>query len=70
MPPVELLAADDHLVLCDSCYARMGATQGLDEKLLAASKAFGAAADYEVTHLTYEQMAAMADNRLDESAFF
>ena len=66
MPPVELLAADDHLVLCDSCYARIGAAQGLDDKLLVASKAFDAATDYEVTHLTYEQMAAMADNRLDD----
>ena len=61
-----MLAADDHLVLCDACYARMCATQGLDDKLLAASKAFDAATDYEVTHLTYEQMAAMADNRLDD----
>ena len=65
MPPVELLAADDHLALCDACYGRMGATQGWDEKLLAASKAFDAAADYEVTHLTYEQMAALTDDRLD-----
>ena len=66
MQSVELLAADDHLRLCDTCYGRMGAAQGLDEKLLAASKAFDAATDYEVTHLTYEQMAAMVDNRLDD----
>ena len=66
MAPVDLLAADDHLALCDACYARMGAAQGLDDKLLAASKAFDASTDYEVTHLTYEQMAAMADNRLDD----
>lgn len=66
LPPVEMLAADDHLVLCDSCYARMGAGQGLDDKLLVAGKAFDATTDYEVTHLTYEQMAAMADNRLDD----
>ncbi len=66
MPPVELLAADDHLGLCDACSSRMAATQGLDHKLLAASKAFETATDYEVTHLTYEQMAAMADNRLDD----
>jgi hypothetical protein len=66
MLPVELLAADDHLALCDACYSRMGAAQGLDDKLLAASKAFDLATDYEVTHLTYEQMAAMVDNGLDE----
>lgn len=68
MPPVELLAADDHLGLCDACYARMGAAQGLDDKLLAASKAFDAATHSEVSHLTYEQIAAMADNQLDDIA--
>ena len=66
LPPVELLAADDHLAICDACYARIGAAEGLDAKLLAASKAFDAANDFEATHLTYEQMAAMVDNRLDE----
>ncbi len=70
MPPLELLASDDHLALCDACYARLGAAEGLaegmDNKLLAASKAFDAAPDYAVTHLTYEQMDAMVDNRLDE----
>ena len=65
LQPVELLAADDHLGLCDSCYVRMGAVQGLDDKLLAAGKAFDAATDYEVTHLTYEQMVAMVDKSLD-----
>src|SRR4030095_15279405 len=66
MSAVELLAADDHLALCDTCHERMGATRLLDGKLFAASEAFNDAISAEVTHLTFEQMAAMADNRLDE----
>ena len=67
MSPVELLAADDHLALCDDCHARVGAAQGIDDKLLlAASKAFDTATEHEVTHLSYEQLAAMVDNRLDD----
>ncbi|MCM3900872.1 MAG: hypothetical protein ND866_04135 [Pyrinomonadaceae bacterium] len=66
MAPAELLAADNHLTLCDACYARMGEAHGLDEKLIAASKAFNGAADYEVTHLTYEQLSALVDDRSDD----
>lgn len=67
MSSAELLAADHHLTLCDACYARMGRAQGLDEKLMTAAKAFHeAAADHEVTHLTYEQLAALVDSQLNE----
>ena len=66
MPSAELLAADTHLTLCDACYARMGQAQGLDDKLIAATKAFDGAADYEVTHLTYEQLLALVDDQSDD----
>lgn len=67
MPPAELLAADNHLTLCDACYARMGKAQELDEKLMTAGQAFHeAAANHEVTHLTYEQLAALVDDQLNE----
>ena len=69
MPPLELLAADDHIALCDDCHARVGAAQGMNginDKLRAAGKAFETTIEHEVTHLTYEQMAAMVDNRLDD----
>jgi hypothetical protein len=66
MPPVALLAADDHLALCDICYGRVSEAQRPDDKLFAASKAFDAAAAGHVTHLTYEQMAALVDNQVDD----
>lgn len=66
LPPAELLAADNHLTMCDACYARMGKAQGLDDELIAASKAFNGAADCEVAHLTYEQLSALVDDQSDE----
>ncbi len=66
MPPAELLAGDNHLARCAACYVRAQQTQGFGDKLLLASKAFAEAAEYEVTHLTYEQLAALADDQLND----
>lgn len=68
MQPVELLEADDHLALCDACYARLSRAQAPPDKLLAAAGvAFaGASSASEPVHLTYEQMAALVDDKLDE----
>src|SRR5688572_2827070 len=66
MPPVALLAADDHLALCDICYGRVSEAQRPDDQLFAASKAFESAAAGHVTHLTYEQMVALVDNQVDD----
>ncbi|HEY7547084.1 MAG TPA: hypothetical protein VID27_19480, partial [Blastocatellia bacterium] len=65
MLPVELLAADRHLSRCDKCYARMQESQSSDPLLLA-SKAFRDAAEDDETHLTYEQLVSLADDKLDE----
>jgi len=66
MSPAELLAADNHLAACDLCHGRMASSAGLADRLQAASKAFDAAADFEVEHLSYDQMAALVDNQLNE----
>jgi hypothetical protein len=66
MPPAELLARDNHLARCAACYGRAQQSQGFGDKLLLASKAFAAAAEYEVTHLTYEQLVAHADDQLND----
>jgi hypothetical protein len=62
----ELLAADNHLAHCDTCYARMGEGEEGRNRLVAASRAFDEAVSCEVTHIGYEQMAGLVDGRLDE----
>jgi hypothetical protein len=66
MTPAELLEGDNHLASCAECYRRAQQSQGFDDKLLLASKAFAKAAKYEVTHLTYEQLVALADDQLND----
>jgi anti-sigma factor RsiW len=66
MPPAELLAADSHLALCDVCHRRMIDWPVLIEKVSGAARAFDEAVAGEITHLTYQQLAALVDDQVDE----
>jgi hypothetical protein len=66
LPPAELLAADDHLAICESCHQRLVQVPGLNEKVTAAAKSFDDALTVEVTHLTYEQLEALVDQQVDD----
>jgi anti-sigma factor RsiW len=66
MPPTELLAADSHLALCDICHSRMIEWPVLSEKVSGAARAFDHAVAREITHLTYEQLAALVDDQIDD----
>ena len=66
MPPADLLAADAHLSLCDACHSRLIDWSKLNEKAAAATRAFDEATRGEVTHLTYDELAGLADDKLNE----
>ncbi len=66
MSPAELLLADNHLDGCDACFERLGEQQKISDKLMAASKAFSITDDVEVSHLAYEELAALVDHQLDD----
>jgi hypothetical protein len=66
MAPAELLAADSHLAFCDICHGRIVEWPGLSEEVSAAARAFDEAVAGGITHLTYEQLAAMVDNQIGE----
>lgn len=66
MPPAELLAADGHLALCDICHGRMIEWPALNEKVSSAARVFDEEVVGEITHLTYEQLAALVDDQLGD----
>lgn len=66
MQAAELLSADDHFALCDSCHARMNELQEGREIRVAAGRAFEDAVNLEPTHIDYEQMAGLVDDKLDK----
>lgn len=66
MVPGELLAADSHLALCDICHGRMIEWPLLSEMVSGAGNAFDGAVGGEITHLTYEQLAALVDDQIDD----
>ncbi len=66
MPPAELLKADAHLAACEECYARLNDQAGAGAKLRSASQAFTFTTDVEPAHLSYEQLAALVDQQLDD----
>src|SRR5215208_2927234 len=66
LTPAELLAADDHLGLCDLCYGRIDREQ-LCETFESVEATFYNAASAEFNHLTYEQLAMCVDDKLTEA---
>jgi hypothetical protein len=66
MQVAELLPADRHLATCDQCHTRMIQVLTRRGKLTAATHAFDQAARCEITHLEYEQLAALVDGQLGE----
>ncbi|HEV8482193.1 MAG TPA: hypothetical protein VGV87_01435 [Blastocatellia bacterium] len=66
MPPADLLAADAHLALCDPCHGRLIDWQKMSEKTGSAARAFDEAAQGEVTHLSYDQLAKLVDEELSD----
>jgi hypothetical protein len=65
LSPGELLRADDHLALCEQCYARLGQAVNLDDQATKTFRAFQALYA-EPTHLGYEQLEACAEGKLGE----
>lgn len=66
LAPAELLDADSHLALCDSCHGRMIDWPVLNEKASGASITFDKAVAAEITHLNYEQLAALVDDEISD----
>src|SRR4030095_3336038 len=66
LAPSELLAADSHLALCDSCHGRMIEWPALDEKVSGAFAGVEKAVAADVTHLSYEQLAALVDDEISD----
>ena len=66
MSPAELLAASDHLAVCEAC--RQGAIDTAQAELalsLLRADLRAEASKIEADHLSYEQIAALADGELD-----
>ena len=66
LKPAELLAADDHLAVCDVCYGRIDREE-LRETFKSVEATFHNAASVEFDHLTYEQLAMCVDDKLTEA---
>lgn len=66
MSPAELLAADDHLAVCDACYGRIDHRE-IDDSFTHVEAALQEAADIEPNHLSYEQLTSCVDQRLTEA---
>ncbi|MGH9555305.1 MAG: anti-sigma factor family protein, partial [Terriglobales bacterium] len=60
MPTGELLASDDHLARCDSCYARLQQKQEAQGAIVTVTAAFSKALTTP-EHPTYEQLASYVD---------
>src|SRR5438874_2510936 len=63
MSPEELLAADDHAARCEACRQRLEAGTSLDPMFAAVRDDLAAAAEPE--HLSYDQIEAYVEHRLD-----
>lgn len=66
LPPMDLLMADDHLATCAACRHRAGGAEQLSAALSSLSVGLQSPAGTEIDHLRYEQLAAYADEQLDE----
>ena len=65
LPPLELLAADDHLAECASCRARLAEAVPVVQAWQALQAALPASAEADA-HLSYEVLAALVDAQLPE----
>ena len=64
LPVEQLLAVDAHLVACQSCQDQLQITQRLATGVASLRADFSQATDDSFTHLTWEQMADLADQKL------
>lgn len=64
MPPAELLAANDHLAICEACYRRFNKEDRLEAAYEFARAELGANDSAQLDHLDYEQIAAYVDNTM------
>ncbi|MBA3322457.1 MAG: hypothetical protein H0T45_13570 [Pyrinomonadaceae bacterium] len=65
MSPAELLAADDHLAVCEACRLKTAATVRAAALLISLRHDLETAADIaETNHLSYEQIAALIDEKI------
>lgn len=67
LPPLGLLAADDHLTACAPCQARLAEAVPAVAAWQTLRAALPVSAEAE-THLSYEQLAAYVDGQLGETA--
>jgi len=63
MSPRELLSADDHLAVCEQCYAQLTHAAKTDGGLATAVRAFEPSY-VEPSHLSYEQLESCADGSI------
>jgi hypothetical protein len=63
-PRAELLALDDHLAACEDCSARLWSGAESTEVFDLIEMALAASPDISTEHLTYEQMACLADEQV------
>ena len=69
MPSAELLAADDHLALCEACRLKTAATVLRAEAMLNSLRSnLYAPSGTEAVHLSYEQITALVDNQITGAA--
>ncbi len=63
LPPADLLVADDHLAACSQCRARLGETVPAADAWQTLRASLPSAGE-QPEHLSYEQLAAYADEKL------
>lgn len=63
MSPRELLTADDHLTVCEQCYAQLNPAAKADDGLASALRAFEPSY-VEPSHLSYEQLESCAEGSI------
>jgi anti-sigma factor RsiW len=68
LPPLELLAVDDHLAECDHCRARIAPAARTPETLSLLQDALLISPEGVSAHLDYEQLAGLVDGALPEAA--
>src|ERR1700754_330575 len=66
MPPAEMIAANDHLHTCDTCYQRFSTADQLEAAYTFVRTNLQEVASTELDHPVYEQMAAYVDQTLSE----
>ena len=62
----ELLSADDHLVICETCRRHVSRAEDMPATVAALRTDLMTAVDMESDHIPYEQMADYVDSSLDE----